>query len=876
MKSIILLCLLIFHPNHILLAPTSSSTNSYDYSSYSATSTNMNLSGESISSTTSGQSAVYISNTGITITDSTITKSGDYSDSSESTEFYGVNAAVLVQGGGLTMTGGTIETSAIGGNAIVVTNQGTVEISGTTIKSTASSSARGLHATYGGSITASKVTISTTGGSCASLATDRGEGTVTCTGCTLSTSGSGSPLIYSTGSITIKDTTGTASGAQAVVVEGRNSASVASSTLKTSGSGNNRDDECGVFIYQSQSGDAESGTGSFICDSSTIEILSTSSYYSSAPFFYVTNTEADIALTNCTLTFGSGKFILVDEGDWGTSGSNGGTVTMTLTNQDIVGNIVVGSSSSLTLKLVKSSIKGTINSGKTAAKLDITLDADSTITLTGNSYYTSLTNSNSDSSNIVSGDYTWGTYDESSISSTTTSTNSSSSTPSSPSSGGSPPDKPDGTNQIEPAQSGTPPEKPDGTDQSGTPSEKPDGTDQSGTPPEKPDGTDQSGTPSEKPDGTDQSGTPSEKPDGTDQSGTPPEKPDGTDQSGTPPEKPDGTDVSESDANTNTTNSTNTDNSTNSNTSSTNFSVVLLGYSNYNTSSESISFFIYFVSLLNSIKPKKLSFPLQISRNTGLRFLQDAENIQSNCDLQDSNSGTKLQYKCEVETDTSNIKQIKIEPSFYFDNQKVNPTGITSSANAYMDNLQDIGDKFDYLSSSNIYILDHSIYNKKDNNAFEISGIMSDPQPSFSTNDLILQINTESSGTTIEKNISCTITNTQGKNYTLNCQSDESIDADDLQSASSIIGNDVLLVNFDAYNEEEPSSESESDKVFNRRFINKSSNGLNAGGIVAIVLASIAALAALIGVFFCLRKGSLPKNNINEAITNKSLNPTTY
>ena len=83
--------------------------------------------------------------------------------------------------------------------------------------------------------------------------------------------------------------------------------------------------------------------------------------------------------------------------------------------------------------------------------------------------------------------------------------------------------------------------------------------------------------------------------------------------------------------------------------------------------------------------------------------------------------------------------------------KKVNPTDITSSANVYMDNLQDIGDKIDYLSNSDIYILDHSIYNKKDNNVIEKSGIMSDPQPCFTTNDLILQINTELSGITIEK-----------------------------------------------------------------------------------------------------------------------------
>ena len=131
--------------------------------------------------------------------------------------------------------------------------------------------------------------------------------------------------------------------------------------------------------------------------------------------FYVTNTAANIALTKCTFTYGSGVFINIGKGSWGSSGSNGGSVTMNLTNQDIVGNIVVDSISGLTLKLVGSSITGTINGDKTACKLSITLDADSKITLTGNSYYTSLSNSDSSSSNIVTGSYTLEKYDESEI-----------------------------------------------------------------------------------------------------------------------------------------------------------------------------------------------------------------------------------------------------------------------------------------------------------------------------------------------------------------------------------------------------------------------------------------------------------------------------
>ena len=149
----------------------------YDYSSYSATSTNVNLSGQSISCTTSGQSAVYITSDGITISNSTITKSGDFLGDTEDSEFYGLNAAILVQGGGLTMIGGNISNSAKVSNALVAKNWGTVTISGTTITSAGSSSARGLHATYEGVITATNVTISSTGGSCATLATDKGEGT---------------------------------------------------------------------------------------------------------------------------------------------------------------------------------------------------------------------------------------------------------------------------------------------------------------------------------------------------------------------------------------------------------------------------------------------------------------------------------------------------------------------------------------------------------------------------------------------------------------------------------------------------------------------------------------------------------------------------
>ena len=398
-----------------------SSSNTYDYTNYQAVSTNENLSNSEKISTTSDQSVVYITESGKTITDSTITKESGVSSNIENSEFFGVNAAVLVQGGGLTISGGTINTKAQGANALCVTNQGTATITGTTITSTGESSARGLHATYGGTITANEVTVKSKGGSCATLATDRGEGTVTCSRCDLTTEGSGSPLIYSTGVIKVTDNTGgTASGAQAVVVEGKNSATVENSNLKCYGIGNrnNNVDKCGVMLYQSMSGDADSGTSTFTCKSSTIEILSQSDVYSTAPMFFITNTDAEINLESCTFTYGSNIFLSsAGTSEWGSSGTNGGVVTLNVKNQQIFGNFEVDSNSGLTIKLSEnSSLKGTINSAKTAAKLNIILDSTSSIELTGNSCYTSIQNANNEGTNIINGTFTWSKTEEKEIS----------------------------------------------------------------------------------------------------------------------------------------------------------------------------------------------------------------------------------------------------------------------------------------------------------------------------------------------------------------------------------------------------------------------------------------------------------------------------
>lgn len=311
-------------------------------------------------------------NKGVTINDNGTSSNNN----NDNYDFYGTNSAIVVVGSGskAIINGVTVTTNAIGANAVFATNKGNVDIKNSTI-STSQNKSRGLDATYEGVITADSVKISTKGGSCATLATDRGEGTVTASNMSLSTEGAGSPIIYSTGNITLSNSTGTATGSQIAVIEGKNSITIKKSKLSANGIGNrNSVDNCAVMIYQSMSGDASVGTGSFTATDSTLTILKTSSVYSSVPFFFITNTNATINLTNNTISYGSGALISSKgTSEWGNSGSNGGKLTMSVNNQILNGTITSDSLSSIAVSLTNNS-KYT---GTTSGTVSVTTDSTS-------------------------------------------------------------------------------------------------------------------------------------------------------------------------------------------------------------------------------------------------------------------------------------------------------------------------------------------------------------------------------------------------------------------------------------------------------------------------------------------------------------------
>jgi len=347
----------------------------------------------SYDATDENQSGVWVlSGAKATLSSVTVTKTGDTSDV-ESSDFYGLNGAILVSGAGnLTLSDSTVTSDAEGANAVVATGKNSKITLDDVNITTSENSSRGLHATAGGTITATDVTITTKGDHSAALATDRGSGTVTLTSGTLSTAGDGSPGIYSTGTIKATNITSVATGSEAAVIEGRNSITLTDSSITGY-------KKCGVMIYQSFSGDAEVGKGVFTMTNGSI----TSKV---GPMFYSTNTQAEVNLTNVSLYNTTSELIELAAGDWGTDGSNGATMIFNASNQTLTGSIEVDDISSLTLNLKDGSyFTGTIDEDNTAKYIKVTLDSDSELSLTADSYIDVLIDDDSSLSNIIGNGY---------------------------------------------------------------------------------------------------------------------------------------------------------------------------------------------------------------------------------------------------------------------------------------------------------------------------------------------------------------------------------------------------------------------------------------------------------------------------------------
>ena len=360
---------------------------------------------ETYTSTGDDENALRVDGATVTLKDITIEKTAGSSSNTEDGDFYGLNAGLLVLNGATaTITGATVNTSVTNGNGVFSYGEGTVvNISDSTIRTTENNSG-GIQTTGGGTMNAANLDVETQGNSAAAIRSDRGGGTVKVDGGSYVTNGTGSPAIYCTADISVSDATLTANASEGVVVEGKNSVALTDCdvTGNMSNTYNGDSDEnihC-IMIYQSMSGDADVGEATFSAEGGSITAKT-------GDMFYITNTDCEITLKDVAFTLANDVFLRVEGNSssrgWGTEGANGGDVTLTADSQEFTGNILVDEISSLVLTMKNgTSYEGAINPDGDGGTVDVTLDDNSTWTLTGDSYITSF---DGDTANITANGY---------------------------------------------------------------------------------------------------------------------------------------------------------------------------------------------------------------------------------------------------------------------------------------------------------------------------------------------------------------------------------------------------------------------------------------------------------------------------------------
>lgn len=355
-------------------------------------------------STGDDENALRVDGAEVTLNNITVNKSAGATSNTENGDFYGVNAALLAtDGANVTIQNATVTSSAQNGNGVFSYGSGTVvNIADSTITTTADNSG-GIQTTSGGTTNASNLTVETSGNSSAAIRSDRGGGTVNVNGGTYTSNGYNSPAVYSTAAIMVSDATLTANNSEALVIEGKNSITLDNCTVYGNMSdtkGTSSDENVhNVMIYQSMSGDADVGTSIFSMTGGSLTS-------NNGDLFYITNTACEIDLSGVQLTnHDSDSYLMNICGNsashgWGTAGANGAQVVFTADQQELNGDIVVDTISTLTMTLKgNSTFTGTINIVDNAQKgtavsdnAVLTIEAGSTWNLTGDCTISSLTN----------------------------------------------------------------------------------------------------------------------------------------------------------------------------------------------------------------------------------------------------------------------------------------------------------------------------------------------------------------------------------------------------------------------------------------------------------------------------------------------------
>ena len=357
------------------------------------------VSDTSLESSGTDENAVLVSSGANVIFDNVdITRNSSESTGGDNSSFYGVGAAVLATDGNAYVKGGTVTTDTAGGAGLFAYGDGTVYAADTTIKTTQDTSG-GIHAAGGGKLYAWDLDVETDGESAAAIRSDRGGGTMVVDGGTYTSNGEGSPAVYCTADIAVKDATLTANGSEAVCIEGLNSLHLFDCDLTGNMSDLSQNDSTWtVILYQSMSGDSEVGNSAFQMDGGTLTSQN-------GGVFYTTNTESDITLNAVDITYNNDNEYFLrctgnnNERGWGENGANGADCDFTAISQDMEGDVIWDTISQLDFYMTDgSNLTGAIVDDESFAGnggdgyCNVYVSDDSTWTVTGDSTVSMLSN----------------------------------------------------------------------------------------------------------------------------------------------------------------------------------------------------------------------------------------------------------------------------------------------------------------------------------------------------------------------------------------------------------------------------------------------------------------------------------------------------
>ena len=357
------------------------------------------VSDTSLESTGTDENAALVSSgANVTFNNIDITRNSSDSTGGDNSSFYGVGAALLATDGNAYVKGGTVTTDAAGGAGLFAYGDGTVYAADTTIKTTQDTSG-GIHAAGGGKLYAWDLNVETDGESAAAIRSDRGGGTMVVDGGTYTSNSVGSPAVYCTADIAVKDATLTANGSEAVCIEGLNSLHLFNCDLTGNMSDLSQNDSTWtVILYQSMSGDSEVGNSTFQMDGGTLTSKN-------GGVFYTTNTESDITLKDVDITYNNDNEYFLrctgnnNERGGGESGANGADCDFTAISQDMEGSVIWDTISQLDFYMTDgSNLTGAIIDDESFAGnggdgyCNVYVSDDSTWTVTGDSTVSKLSN----------------------------------------------------------------------------------------------------------------------------------------------------------------------------------------------------------------------------------------------------------------------------------------------------------------------------------------------------------------------------------------------------------------------------------------------------------------------------------------------------